>query len=210
MEKIRVWRFAGPLAAIVWLLVLVVFGARLPGYSQLLHPVSLLGATGVPHGVAFSLLGFVLPGLLAVVVAVQLLRQMPDNAGRSMRIAGQLLLLAALAFAAMGLLPLDAEDIESRASQYHASLWMVWLVAFVVGGGGLAVLGFKRTDGWRLLAVVAAACSVWVFAAAFLFEILMPVALAQRLAFAGWMLWLLVSPQLQVSQTRSAHGAANV
>lgn len=201
------WRLAGPLAAVVWLLALIVFGLRLPGYSQWLHPVSLLGATGVPHATGFNVLGFMLPGMLAAFAALQLLQRMTAAAGRGQRIAGQLLLLAALAFTSMGLLPLDAGDIESRASQYHASLWMVWLVAFVAGSLLLAICSRKREQGGQRLALLAAACGTWVFVAAFGLEAVMPVALAQRLAFAGWMLWLLLSPQSSPAGARPGQGS---
>lgn len=182
---------AGLLAALLFAAAVLGFGVALPGYSHTVHPVSLLGATGVPHAFAFSLLGFVIPGVLAAVVAVALLHRLPATASWMLRVGGQMMVLAAMAFAAMGLLPLDASDIDSRASQFHASAWMLWVVAFVPGALMLAFGGWKQPL-WRSVALLSLAAAVWVAVAAFVLEVLIPVALAQRLAFAGWMLWLAV------------------
>ncbi len=97
------------------------FGAALGGYSHAQHPVALLGADGVAHSLAFNLLGFVLPGLLAVVVAVELRQR--ASAGWQWRIGSQLLLLAAVAFAAQGLLPMDLQQLDGPQSRYHALAW---------------------------------------------------------------------------------------
>ncbi len=189
------WGWAGPVAAVVWLLAVSGFGMRLEGYDQLRHPVSLLGAHGVPGGTAFSMLGFVLPGILAAVAALDLALRMPVTAPRALRVGGQMLLLAAVAFAAMGLLPLDVEDIENRASQYHASAWLLWLVGFSAGALALR-LGSARDAAWRPLANLAVGCALWSLCSAFLFEIALPVAMAQRLAFLGWLVWLLGAARL--------------
>ncbi|WP_373401831.1 hypothetical protein, partial [Klebsiella pneumoniae] len=82
---------------------------------------------------AFNLLGFVLPGVLAAVVAERLRRSLPATAGWAPRVGSQMLLLAGLGFAAMGLLPLDVDDLHGPASQLHASAWMIWVLGFVAG-----------------------------------------------------------------------------
>ncbi len=185
-------RWAGPASVAMWLVALATFGARLPAYDQMRHPVSLLGATGVPSSGAFNALGFVLPGVLAALAALGLLLRMPAQASRPLRVAGQMLLLAGLAFAAMGVFPLDAGDIENRASQLHASLWLFWLVAFSAGAVMLRV-GAARDAEWRPVATLAVACAVWMLCSAFVFGSVMPVAMAQRLAFLAWALWLAAS-----------------
>jgi hypothetical membrane protein len=165
------------------------FGAVLPGYLPLGHPVALLGATGIPHAVAFDLLGFVLPGLLAVVVALRLLARVPVTAPWTMRVGGQMLVLSGLAFAAMGVLPLDPTDIESPASQYHASAWMVWVLAFVPGAlmSGFAA---RRLPGWGRLAALHVAAGLAVLVGAFVLQAVIPAPVAQRLAFVAWVVWL--------------------
>lgn len=187
--------WAGPLAAVGFIAAVVGFGAQLRGYDQMLHPVSLLGARGIPGGIGFSLLGFVVPGLLAAVVALDLILRMPASAPRPLRIGGQMLLLAALAFAAMGLFPLDVDDIENRASQFHASAWLLWLLAFTAAGIALR-FGAGKASAWRSLSTLSVVCALWVVCSAFLFEIAMPVAMAQRLAFLGWLVWLLGAARL--------------
>lgn len=195
MKRNKALAWAGPVAALVWVAAVVVFGARLDGFDQMRHPVSLLGARGVPGGNVFSLVGFVLPGLLAAVAALDLILRMPASASRPLRVGGQMLLLAAIAFAAMGLFPLDVEDIENRASQFHASAWLLWLVAFCAAAIALR-FGAGRDRNWRPLATLTLACATWIACSAFLFEIAMPVAMAQRLAFLGWLVWLLGAARL--------------
>lgn len=189
VAKMKMLDWAGPLAVLLWIGAVLVFGARLEGYDQLRHPVSLLGARGVPGGTLFSMLGFVLPGLLAVLAALGVILRMPATAPRVLRVAGQMLLLAAVAFMAMGWLPLDVEDIENPASQLHASAWLLWLVGFAAGAIALR-LGAARAPAWRPLATLALVCALWSVCSAFLFEIAMPAAMAQRLAFLGWLGWL--------------------
>ncbi|MFG3448996.1 MULTISPECIES: DUF998 domain-containing protein [unclassified Stenotrophomonas] len=179
----------GAAGAVLFLASVLGFGAVLPGYLPLGHPVALLGATGVPRAVAFDLFGFVLPGLLAVVVALRLLARVPVTAPWTMRVGGQMLVLSGLAFAAMGVLPLDATDIESLASQYHASAWMIWVLAFVPGAlmSGLAA---RRLPGWGRLAALHVAAGLAVLVGAFVLQAVMPAPVAQRLAFVAWVVWL--------------------
>ncbi|RRU21198.1 DUF998 domain-containing protein [Stenotrophomonas sp. 278] len=183
--------WAGAVGAGLFILAVIGFGAALPGYLPLGHPVALLGALGVPHALAFNVLGFVVPGLIAVAVALRLLARVPRTAPWSLRVGGQMLLLSGLAFAAMGLLPLDASDIESRASQYHASAWMVWVLAFVPGAV-LSGLGERGLSAGRRLAAVHLAAGVLVGLGALVLQMVMPAPLAQRLAFVTWAVWLAV------------------
>lgn len=192
-ERVEIW--AGPLAVVIGVASVIGFGAQLDGYDALRHPVSLLGAHGIPGGAVFSVLGFVVPGVLAALVALGLILRMPASAPRILRVGGQMLLLAAVAFMAMGLLPLDVDDIENRASQYHASAWLLWLVAFSAGAVALR-LGAGKDSPWRPLAVLTLGCVIWSVCSAFVFELAMPVAMAQRLAFLGWLIWLLAAVRL--------------
>src|SRR3546814_1754845 len=74
-------------------------------------------------------LGFLLPGVLAALVAWRLRASLDDGAPWAARIGAWLALLSALAFAAQGLLPLDPRDLESDASRMHATMWTLWWVA---------------------------------------------------------------------------------
>lgn len=151
--------------------------------------MALLGARGVPHALAFNLVGFVLPGLLAAGVAERLRRTLPTGAGWAPRVSSQMLLLAGLAFAAMGALPLDVDDLHGPASQLHASAWMIWVLGFVAGTMLLAVSGLRQAHG-RALGVLALGCGVLAALAAFALQGVVPAPLAQRLAFACWAVWL--------------------
>src|SRR3546814_17431834 len=122
---------AAIVAVVLFAAAVAGFGAALDGYSQAIHPVGLLGARGMPHALAFNVLGFVLPGVLAALVAWRLRASLDDGAPWAARIGAWLALLSALAFAAQGLLPLDPRDLEADASRMHATMWTLWWVALL-------------------------------------------------------------------------------
>ncbi len=188
----RMLSVAGPAAVLVFVAALVGFGVALPGYSQLAHPVAVLGAKGVPNALGFNLLGFVLTGGLAAVVALDLRRRLPGDAGWTLRVGAQLVLLSALGFAAMGLLPLDPEDLDNPASSLHATAWMLWWVAFVPGVL-LVALGLRGRAPWRTLARTSVAVALLVLFVALLAVELMPAGIAQRIGYLGWLGWLWVA-----------------
>ncbi|WP_294989341.1 DUF998 domain-containing protein [uncultured Stenotrophomonas sp.] len=189
MSVVRLDRWVGLFAAAVFVLAVAGFGAGLDGYAQARHPVALLGAHGVPHALAFNLLGFVLPGLLAALVAECLRRRLAATAGWAPRVGSQMLLLAGLAFAAMGLLPLDVDDLHGPASQLHASAWMIWVLGFVAGTLLLGIAQLRQAHA-RAAGALAVACGAVAALAAFALQGVMPAPLAQRLAFACWAAWL--------------------
>lgn len=183
-------RYAGLAAALAFALAALGFGAALAGYSHAQHPLALLGARGLPHALAFNLLGFVIPGMLAAAAAIALRTRLPADAGWSARIGARLLLLSALAFAAQGLLPLDPADLDARPARLHAVAWMLWWIAFVPGAGLLAWSALAARPR-RLAAfathVVAAGC---VLAFVWLPGEGIAAGIAQRIAFAAWFGWL--------------------
>lgn len=185
-----------PLVAAIAAMVLFVaavagFGAALEGYSQARHPVGLLGASGVPHALAFNVLGFVLPGLLAAFVAWRLRVAMGDNAPWVARIGAWLALLSAIAFVAQGLLPLDPGDLESDASRAHATAWTLWWVALLPATLLLA-LGLRGESESRARVLASVVAAVVVVALAMLPLDLLAPAFAQRVVFATWLAWTVV------------------
>jgi len=160
----------------------------LPEYSQRLHPVALRGANGMPFAFAFNLFAFVLPGAL-LLWAGQRLRHALGDAGWRARIGIVLVQMSALAFAAQGLLPLDASDVDSTASRLHALAWMLWWIAFVPGALLLAV-GARRGIAFALACLAAA---VLVPLVAVFAPIGLWVGLAQRCVFALWLGWWLLA-----------------
>jgi hypothetical membrane protein len=159
------------------------FGAAFDGFSNMRHPVAALGAGGVPRAAIFNACAFIVPGLLAVFVA-QSLRARMAQARFVARLGVQALTLAALAFAAMGVLPLDSRDLLSQASRVHAATWTVWWLAFVAGGAMLGV-GMRGTPHARRSWSVSA-CAAAALAFAIVLPGALPVGLSQRLAFAAW------------------------
>ena len=185
----RAARFAGLVAGLVFAAALAGFGAAFEGYAQHQHPVALLGALGFPRALAFNLLAFVLPGMLAGVSALELRRRLPADAGWPLRIGAQLVFLSALAFIAMGLLPLDPYDLESQRSQFHGTAWMLWNVAFIPGAALLGATLWSRPD-WSRFAWASLAAAAGLLIAGFVLTDYMPAGIAQRIAFGLWFAWL--------------------
>ncbi len=175
-------------AAMLFALALLLANIGVPEYSHRLHPVALRGASDLPWAFAFNLLAFVLPGVL-LLWAGQRLRNALGDAGWIARIGIVLVQLSALSFAAQGLLPLDASDVDSTASRLHALAWMLWWIAFVPGVLLLAV-GARRGVGFALACIAA---GVLVPLVAVFAPIGLWVGYAQRFAFAVWFGWWLVA-----------------
>ena len=175
------------LAACAFACALALANAGVPEYSHRLHPVALRGAAGLPWAMAYNTLAFVLPGLL-LVAAGHLLRGVSGDAGWAARIGIVLAQGSALAFAAQGLLPLDASDSDAAASRLHALAWMLWWIAFVPAALLLAA-GARRGAGFAIACVLAA---LLVPLLAALAPIGAWVGVAQRLAFALWLGWWLI------------------
>jgi len=89
----------------------------------------------------------------------------------------------------MGLLPLDVDDLHGPASQLHASAWMIWVLGFVAGTVLLGVSHLRQAHG-RASGAVALGCGVLAALAAFALQGTLPAPMAQRLAFACWLVWL--------------------
>ncbi len=188
----RATRFAGIVGAVLFAAAVAGFGAALDGYLQSQYPVALLGARDFPHALAFNLLAFVVPGMLAGVVAMTLRHRLPADAGWVSRIGAQLVFLSALAFIAMGLLPLDANDLENETSSLHGTAWMLWTVAFVPGAIMLAAGLFAHPVASRF-AWISLVAAVGVLLAGFVFTGFMPAGLAQRIAFGLWFAWMVIA-----------------
>ncbi|MGV8921847.1 MAG: DUF998 domain-containing protein [Thermomonas sp.] len=184
MNRAQGWLPWLALASFVAGLLLANLG--LPEYSQLLHPVGLRGAAGLPYAMAFNLMLFVVPGALLVIAGQQLRRRLP-NAGWLARIGIVLVQLSAFAFALQGVMSLDPADMDASTSRLHALAWMLWWIAFVPGAVLLA-FGARRGTAFGLVSLAAALLVpvIAVFAPIGLW-----VGVAQRLAFALWFVWWL-------------------
>ncbi|HHW4679537.1 MAG TPA: DUF998 domain-containing protein [Xylella sp.] len=192
MHLETIWRSTGTMAAIMFTASVTCFALALPEYRHMLHPVALLGAQGMPHAHLFNVFGFLIPGVLAAILATCLMTRHTKHASWSLRIGMQLVMLSGLAFAAMGLLPLDLAELEGRATQYHATAWLLWVIAFssatfLFTTSLLARQAFKPL----MWATFIAGCIVVVSSFG-------PAghshpALAQRIGFSAWIIWLMLA-----------------
>lgn len=181
------WRWLGLAAAASFVLALAGFGMALDGFAHQLHPVAVLGATGVPHAPGFNLLAFLVPGALAAVLALRARTALRPPAALAARLGWTLALLAALAFAAQGLLPLGLDAPDQAHSRLHGAAWATWGIAFVAATVLLA-LADARTRPAMAAVHAAAGAAVLVFAS--LAGDALPAPLVQRIAFAAWFGWL--------------------
>lgn len=176
------------LALALFAAALALARAGLPEYSHLLHPVGLRGASGLPGALAFNLCAFVFPGALLARAGHRLRDALPGT-GWLARIGIVLAQGSALAFAAQGILPLDAHDLDAAASRVHVLAWMLWWIAFVPGMLLLAV-GMRHR---RALALACMAAGVLVPLVAVFAPIGAWVGVAQRLAYGLWFGWWLLA-----------------
>ncbi|KAF1685433.1 hypothetical protein B1992_11860 [Pseudoxanthomonas broegbernensis] len=181
-------RIAAALAPLSFLAAAALGAVAVEGYSHLRHPLALLGAVQAPHPVAFGVFAFALPGLAGAWVAVELRTRLPPLASWLARIGAQLLLLAALAFAAQGALPLDIEGMDAGRSRYHAAAWLLWALAFPAGAALLA-RGLWRQPGWHRFCVTSLLAALAVVGCGFFASGWIGAALVQRAAFAAWLAW---------------------
>ena len=195
-------RAAAVLAALLFAVSVAGFGAAFETFSQLRDPVAALGASGVPHAAAFDLAAFALPGLLAAYVAQSLRRRM-GGARMAGRLGVQVLTLGALAFAALGVLPLDSADLLSAASRMHAAAWTLWWIGYVAGGVLLAA-GMHGTPHARRSRQVAG-CALATLVFAIVLPGVLPPGLSQRIAFAAWFVGVfLLAPSGSAASSRGS------
>ena len=197
---VKSWKSIAAVAALLcFALALAGYGAALDGYRHTQHPVAWLGSSGAPQALWFNLFCFVLPGLLAAAVALGL-RQALSGTRWSVRVGAQLVLLSALAFAAQGLLPLDPNDFDAAPSRLHATVWLLWWLAFAAGA--LAIAFGSRSRGrpeLRSLSQASLIAALAVLLFALVLPSLLPAGLAQRAAFGAWLRWWLVAARAQAA-----------
>ena len=182
---------------------LLLASVGLPEYSQLLHPVGLRGATGLPYAMAFNLMLFVVPGVLLVISAQELRRRLP-KAGWLARIGIVLVQLSAFAFALQGAMSMDPSDMDADMSRLHALAWMLWWIAFVPGAVLLA-FSARRGTAFGLMSLSSAVLvpMIAIFAPTGLW-----IGVAQRLAFAVWFGWWLYATRPISRASPSAQGSS--
>lgn len=181
-------RVAGAAAAACFVGALLGFGAALEGFRHDVWPVAVLGASGVPRATTFNLCAYLLPGLLAAFVAHRARVALPPSSGADARIGWTLALLAALAFAAQGLLPLEASAADAGGGRLHGAAWAAWGIAFTAAAVSLALASARRARWPAALAHLGAGALVSGFG--WLSGALVAAPLAQRLAFAAWLAWV--------------------
>jgi hypothetical protein len=183
--------FAGLVAGPLFALVLAWFAAPLPNDRHADHPPALLGALGYPGAVAWNVVGDGLVGMLALLATQALYTALRNAAaGRLARIGATLALVAALAFIAHGVFPLDInQSIDVGPSRRHVAAWNVWWIAAVTGALTTA-WGVRRLQGWRSLLPVGIVVAALIVIALLVGMGELGNGWLQRIALAAWFGWL--------------------
>ena len=199
---------AGPAAALLFAGSVVGFAAlRSDGYTHGTKAVSELGARGAPLAAGFNAAGFIVPGVLVVVLAFSLYRRV--TAPR--KLGPVLLGLSGIALAAAGIFAVDMEVRSSLSSQLHLAgamlcglLWalsLFWIAPQLRKHAEFGTIG--RLTPWFALFLVENVVwqIVWQATGA-----LLP-GWGQRIGFAGYFLWLaIIGSLLAFGQPRIAMG----
>ena len=189
---------AGPLFA----LALAWVAAPLPNYRHADHPPALLGALGYPGAIAWNLVGYGLVGMLALLATQALYLALRNAAaGRMARIGATLALLAALAFIAQGIFPLDINQaIDVGPSRRHVAVWNLWWIA-AVAGALITAYGVCRLQGWRSLLPVGVVAAALIVIALLVGVGELGNGWLQRIALAAWFAWLAWASLLVLRRT---------
>ncbi len=182
---------AGPLASLLFVSSLIGFAAmRSDGYTHGTKAVSELGAIGAPMALAFNLLGFILPGILIMVLSLTILNLAP---AKTSRIAVSLLMLSGIALIVAGVFPVDMSNRTSFTSTAHAVgamssglFWVLslgWLGSVLKKRLGVTVLGRLTPWFWLFLVANIGWQIAWQTTGAVL------PGWGQRIGFAGYFLW---------------------
>lgn len=192
-------------AATAFVLAVGACGAALDGYLQSVDVVDVLGALGVPRAPWFNAFAFVGPGLLVASAGVASYLRQPGNASMTGRIGALVAMFSAFAFVALGVFPLDPSKLDGGSSRLHATAWSIWWLTIATGASlsFIASRGMGGRGSRRLAGLVLA----WMVPG---FTLFAPVqwgsAIPQRLAFAAWFAWWLLSARAISRSAVSAPG----
>ena len=201
------------LAAAVFWMALVAFGAVRADYDQLTKAVSELGAVGAPHAIAWNVLGFIVPGLLLAACGVAIGTVVEGRRGAPR----WLLAGSGVAFAGTGVSPAvmsyGAPVMHAPSTVGHVVMLLLSSVLWLVAIGVLLRKIMCEPRLRRLLApfVIVSIVALSGLAANVLHDAIPPLAhrpgLAQRLGFAGYFLWFVsLSLWLAMSTTERTRG----
>lgn len=195
---IRACYFAGLLAPPVFLLSVVVGGARRPGYSHLADPVSALGMAGAADASAINR-AWTVSGVLLLVLGLAIWL---DRTGPGRMVAGAIVVAGAVSAAIAQWFPMDPPGVPMSFQQAgHNVLVAVAALAFAA-----AMLAAARSPnvrpGFRNLTWVALAAMVAGAAGAASAHALGLPLLGgfERLTQAGYQVWLLLVAALGLAR----------
>lgn len=183
--------WCGPAAAVFFAASVMGFAAlRHDGYSHATKAVSELGAMGAENALAFNVLGFMVPGLLVILLAVACGRMVGSGFGAFY------LAVSGAALTASGLLPADMAHRDGQATLLHGIAAIVSGLAFAIavfpiGAAMRKTPGFIHLGQWTPWFVLFLLANIgWQIAWKATGNPFFYPGWGQRIAFASYFLWM--------------------
>jgi hypothetical membrane protein len=183
--------WSGPIAAATFGGSVIGFASlRHDGYTHATKAVSELGAMGAENALAFNVLGFMVPGILIIVLAITCGRALSSGFGAFC------LAVSGAALTASGLLPADMADRDGQATLLHGIAAIVSGLAFAIavfpiGNAMRKTPGFTRLGKWTPWFVLFLLANIgWQIAWKATGNPIFFPGWGQRIAFAGYFLWM--------------------
>lgn len=184
----RIFALCGVAATLLFFGALVVVAGMTPGYSHTADAVNVLLTGNSDKAVAYSVFGFVLPGLLLVGLGAGLHRWLKANDAATN--SALLTMLWGGFLAVAGIVAPDASDTLSPRTIIHSGAMLLSGLFFLTGASLFAGQLWGRTGLKGFVFGTAALCLL--FMAVFFAGMGLGTGLAQRLGFAAQFIWALM------------------
>ncbi|HVZ30306.1 MAG TPA: DUF998 domain-containing protein [Asticcacaulis sp.] len=183
--------WCGPAAAVLFGAAVIGFASlRHDGYTHATKAVSELGAMGAENALTFNVLGFIVPGILVILLAITCGRAFSSGFGAFC------LVVSGAALTASGLLPADMAHRNGQATVLHGMAAVVSGLAFAIavfplGSAMRKTPGFTRLGQWTPWFVLFLLANIgWQIAWKSTGNPFFYPGWGQRIAFAGYFLWM--------------------
>jgi len=178
----------GLAASLNFVLMLILFSAITPGYSNITQGVSELGMSNSPHALLWNLLGFGLVGVLILVFAWSLYFEL--KATRAGILTAVLTGVSGLGYIGLGIFPAAIGFQPSTSTTLHTIMVMISFFSFIVAALVFAV-NLRHDSFWKHWAIFSAVMGA-IGLLSFAIPRSVPVGVSQRIGLGADFLWLLV------------------
>ena len=179
--------FAAVFTPLWFLAIYLVMSAMRPEYSHSRDAISELGSLDAPNLWAWNIFGYIVPGLVIVVLGTGLKREF-SPLGRMATTPFVALMASGLFMALSGVFPANMADFESATTVIHILGSTGCFIAFLAAGFWFP-FSFRKRNAWHWLAWPSLALVVGSIVSGFL-RSGETSGVGQRLTFACFFLWV--------------------